>query len=224
MIVACPACALELNRTRCRDAPLFQHPGDFAGAVALRAKLKNQLYHRGRFFVHQQMAVLPPYISVGGIGGQPLAGHSLIAENRPYLLRGVLGVPLVYDIAERGEVVAHLIVAVYSVIDGDKTDSHLWKADFRIQPYLQIIAAKPGHILDDHHTDKPRLNVGHHFLKAGTLEAGAGITVVFIHLITGYPVVFGILGEDFDLRSDLSRRNSPTIPTIPTSFGKLGFF
>jgi hypothetical protein len=33
-------------------------------------------------------------------------------------------------------------------------------------------------------------------------------------------------GKDVDgiLRSDLSRRNSPTIPTIPTSFGKLGFF
>ena len=178
VIVASPACALELNRTRCGDAPLFQHTGNFAGAVALRAKLKNQLYHRGRFFVHQQMAILALDIAVGGVHGQPLAGHSLVAENRSYLLRGVLGVPLVYDIAERGEVVAHLIVAVHSVIDGDKTDSHLWKANFRIQPYLQIVTAKPGHILNYHHTDHPRLNVSHHFLEAGALEAGAGIAVV----------------------------------------------
>ena len=54
MIVARPACALELNRTRCGDAPLFQHTGDFAGAVTLRAKLENQLYYRGRFFVYQE--------------------------------------------------------------------------------------------------------------------------------------------------------------------------
>ena len=53
-----------------------------------------------------------------------------IAEYRPYLLRGVLGVPLIYDISERGKVVTHLIVAVHSVIDGDKADAHLREADF----------------------------------------------------------------------------------------------
>ena len=95
MIIASPARALELNRTWCGDAPLFQHTGDFAGAVALRAKPENQLYHRGRFFVDQQMAVLTLDIAIGGIGGQALAGHSLVAENCPYLLRGVLGVPLI---------------------------------------------------------------------------------------------------------------------------------
>lgn len=148
------------------------------------------------------MAVFPFYVAIGGVGGQPLARHSLVAENRPYLLRGVLGIPLIDDISERGEVVAHLVVAVHSVVDGDKTDSHLWKADLRIQPYLQIIAAKPGHILNDYRADKPRLNVGQHFLKARALEAGAGIAVIFIHFIIGYSVVFGIFGEDLDLMGD----------------------
>ena len=132
MVIARSACTLELNRTWCGNAPLFQHTGDFTGTVALCAKLENQFYHRGRFLVHQQVSVLALDISVGGIGSQPLAGHSLVTENRPYLLRGVLGIPLVYDIAKRGKVVAHLIVAVHSVIDGNKADTHLRKADFRI--------------------------------------------------------------------------------------------
>ena len=38
--------------------------------------------------------------------------------------------PLIYDIAERGKVIAHLIVAVHSVIDGDKANAQFWKADF----------------------------------------------------------------------------------------------
>ena len=37
---------------------------------------------------------------------------------------------VLYDIAERGKVIAHLIVAVHSVIDGDKANAQFWKADF----------------------------------------------------------------------------------------------
>ena len=32
---------------------------------------------------------------------------------------------------ERGKVIAHLIVAVHSVIDGDKANAQFWKADFK---------------------------------------------------------------------------------------------
>ena len=37
---------------------------------------------------------------------------------------------VLYDITERGKVIAHLIVAVHSVIDGDKANAQFWKADF----------------------------------------------------------------------------------------------
>ena len=52
MIVPRPACALKLNRTRRGYATLFQHTGNFSGAVALHAQLKNQLHHRGRFLIN----------------------------------------------------------------------------------------------------------------------------------------------------------------------------
>lgn len=145
------------------------------------------------------MSIFFPYIAIGGVGRQPLAGHSLVAENRPYLLTGVLGVPLIDDIAKRSKIIAHLVIAVHSVIDGDKADAHLWKADFRVHPNLQIVPAKPGHVLDHHHIDQPRFNISHHLLKARAFEVGAGKSVIFINPVLRNPVAFAILGEDFNL-------------------------
>ena len=67
VVTACPACALKLNRPRRWDFPLFQHPGNFAGAVALHAQLENQLHHGGGFFIHQKMSVLALNVAVGGV-------------------------------------------------------------------------------------------------------------------------------------------------------------
>ena len=36
-------------------------------------------------------------------------------------------------------------------------------------------------------------------------KAGAGVPIVFVNFVAGDAVVPGVLGEDFDLRSDLSR-------------------
>ena len=83
-----------------------------------------------------------------------------------------------YDVAERCEVIRALILTVHAIIDGNEADAHLGKADFRIKSDLQIVPAKPGHILDHDHTDKPGLNIRQHFLEPGALEAGAGIPVI----------------------------------------------
>lgn len=46
---------------------------------------------------------------------------------------------VLYDITERGKVIAHLIVAVHSVIDGDKANAQFWKADFTDMDKTTII-------------------------------------------------------------------------------------
>ena len=107
---------------------------------------------------------------------------------------------VLYDVAERREVIRTLIFAVHAVIDGNEADAHLGKADFRIKSNLQIVPAKPGHILDHDHTDKPGLNICQHFLEPRTLEAGAGVPIILVNLVVGDAVVPGVLGEDFDLR------------------------
>ena len=163
------------------------------------------------------MAVLCPGVAVGGICRQPLTGHPLITEYGPNLLACVLRVPLIYDVAKRCEVIRALIFAVHAVIDGNESNAHLGKADLRIKSNLQIVSAKPGHILDHDHADQSRLNVPQHFLKPRTLEAGAGVPVVLVNFVLGDAMVSGVLGQDFNLRSDLSRANSPSSIKIVSS-------
>ena len=141
-------------------------------------------------------------ITIRNNPAQPLARHSLVAENSAYFFAGVLGVPLIYDVAKRSEVVAHLVVAVHAVIDGDKADSHLWKTNFCIKPYFQIVAAKTGHILDNYRPNESSFNISKHFLKSGPVEVRAGKSVIFVNLVLYYTVVFAIFSEDFDLVGD----------------------
>lgn len=81
------------------------------------------------------------------------------------------------DISERGKIV-HLVVAVHAVVDGDKADVHLREPDFRVQPHLQIVPAKPGHILYDYGADLSCLYIGKHLLKAGPVERYPTVPVV----------------------------------------------
>ena len=132
--------------------------------------------------------------------GEPFAGHPLIAEHCPQFFAGVLCVPLVHDVAEWCEVVFHLVVAVHTVIDGYKADAQFWEANLRVEPYFQIVAPKPGHILDDHHTHQSGLNIGQHFLKPRPLEIRPGVSVVLINFMVGDAVLFCVSGQYLDLR------------------------
>ena len=114
-----------------------------------------------------------------------------------------LWISLIYDVAEGRKVIRTLILTVHAVIDGNEADAHLREPDFRVKPYLQIVTAKPGHILDHNHTDQSGLNVPQHFLEPRTLEAGAGVPVVLVNLVVGDAVVSGVLGQDFDLRCNV---------------------
>ena len=125
----------------------------------------------------------------------------------------MLSFSAIYIVSQGRKVIRALILTVHAVIDGNEADAHLREPDFRVKPYFQIVTAKPGHILDHNHADQSGLNVPQHFLEPRTLEAGAGVPVVLVNLVVGDAVVSGVLGQDFDLRSDLSRIFSPIIKT-----------
>ena len=96
-----------------------------------------------------------------------------------YLLACVLGVPFVDDIPKRGELVIPLL-AVHTIIHGDKVNIMLREHDLRVHAYLQIVTAKPGHILDDDPFDDTSLNIRDHLLEARAVEGSAGNSVVDI--------------------------------------------
>lgn len=104
-------------------------------------------------------------------------------------------------LSERGKIV-HLVVAVHAVVDGDKADVHLREPDFRVQPHLQIVPAKPGHILYDYGADLSCLYIGKHLLKAGPVERYPTVPVVHIKFEVRIAMVAGIFLQDLLLMGD----------------------
>ena len=87
-----------------------------------------------------------------------------------YFVAGVLGIPLVHYVEERGEVVILWFVAVHAVIDCDKAYLLLGEQNLGIKADLKIVSAETAHILDDNRTDFPGFGFCKHCLKSGTVE------------------------------------------------------
>lgn len=164
--------------------------------------MENQLYHGLGVLVDDQVSVRASDVTIGCSRCDPFPRHPFTAEHRPYLLAGVLRVPLIHNVAEWDKVIVHLAVAVHAVIDGHKADAQFREADFCVKTYLQIVPAKPGHILDHDRAYQTRLNIGHHFDKARPLEVGAGVAVILVNLVVGDAVLTGVLGQYLDLMGD----------------------
>ena len=65
---------------------------------------------------------------------------------------------------------ASVLRAVDPIVDGNETDILFREYDFSIHPCFQIVSAKPGHILDNYHTNEPGLNIGQHLFETGTIK------------------------------------------------------
>lgn len=192
------ACPLVSQHPRSKDLQLSQVPGDFAGAVAFSGHLEDQPDNWSGFRVNGQMAFAVSQIAVGGLCGDPLTAHALGPKYRPDLLAGVLSVPLVDDVAERGEVVV-LPLAVHAVVDRDKPHIVLREADLCVHPYLQVVAAETGHILDDDRADEAAFNIGQHLLEARPVKVRTGVAVILVYPVIRDPMVSGVFGQDSDL-------------------------
>ena len=102
------------------------------------------------------------------------------------------------NIAERCEIIIFTLT-VNTIVYRDKANIKFRESNFSIHSDFQIVAPQTGHIFDHDHTDKTIFNISQHFLKAGTVEIGAGIAVIFVDLIVGDIVVLDVLGQDRDL-------------------------
>ena len=100
-----------------------------------------------------------------------------------YFVAGVLGIPLVHYVEERGEVVILWFVAVHAVIDCDKAYLLLGEQNLGIKADLKIVSAETAHILDDNRTDFPGFGFCKHCLKSGTVEVTPCVTVIFQKIV-----------------------------------------
>ena len=100
-----------------------------------------------------------------------------------YFVAGVLGIPLVHYVEERGEVVILWFVAVHAVIDCDKAYLLLGEQNLGIKADLKIVSAETAHILDDNCADFPDFGFCKHCLKSGTVEVTPCVTVIFQKIV-----------------------------------------
>ena len=98
-----------------------------------------------------------------------------------YFVAGVLGIPLVHYVEERGEVVSLRFVTAHAVIDCNKAYLLLGEQNLGIKADLKIVSAETAHILDDNCADFP--GFCKHCLKSGTVEVTPCVTVIFQKIV-----------------------------------------
>ena len=100
-----------------------------------------------------------------------------------YFVAGVLGIPLVHYVEERGEVVILRLVTGHAVIDCNKAYLLLGEQNLGIKADLKIVSAETAHILDDNRADFPGFGFCKHCLKSGTIEVTPCVTVIFQKIV-----------------------------------------
>lgn len=93
-------------------------------------------------------------------------------------LGGISGIKLIAEVADRRHVKFCLYGGVHIVVDSDKPHIIFGKNNVRIHPNLQIVPAKPGHILDDNRSYLAAFNQLFHFPERRTVKARPGIAVI----------------------------------------------
>lgn len=195
----------------------LQRGGGFRQPVAVQGHLIDTTDNGGGLRVnHPKAGVLLVFdVAIGG-RGQRHAGIAFHLVHDPALLGNIAGVVFVHDIFERGKLILAL-VAVHSVGDGHQPDIVGREKFFRQTANLDIIPAQPGKVLYEHRRNVPVLYGLDHLLEAGPLHGRARNPVV--HEKQGVRIAFFLCGllENFLLRADLSRVNSPLIAIFSLS-------
>ena len=133
----------------------------------------------GRFIHKKQLLVLlGPLVAVRDRAAAP---HSFLHPGLEYrldLVAGVLGVPLVHDVQERGEVVVGGLCAVHAVVDGDEADALLGEHNLGVVAHLQVVPPESAQVFDNQGGHMARLNLAQKGVEAWAVEVGAGVAIV----------------------------------------------
>ena len=95
-----------------------------------------------------------------------------------YLPAGVTGVKFVHDVQKWGEVVISLLIAVDTVVDGDKPDALISEHDIGVEANLEIVTSEAAHVLDNDGGHVPGLYLGNHGLEAVPVKGRAAHSIV----------------------------------------------
>ena len=77
---------------------------------------------------------------------------------------------VLHNIQKRSKVIIRSVVTVNTVVNCKETDIFLWKQNFRIKTYLQIISPQSAHILNNQGFYISCFNFFYQRLKARAIE------------------------------------------------------
>ena len=174
-----PACTLAAPVVGGVDDTISaESGGSFGQPVPLQRHAVDTAHHIGGHGIdHPKPGIVRVFDIAIGRWGQRNPGVAFHLIDDPALLGDVLGVVLIHYVFERGEVILAL-VAVHAIGHGHQP--HIMKRENLLGEltHLNVVAAQPGQVFDEHRRDIPGLDCGDHFLKAGALHGGAGDTVI----------------------------------------------
>lgn len=163
-----------------RNLPLQQCLGYLRRPLSGYAHFEDVFNHIGCNLIHDPaVLVLRIFeIAIRWIGTQRLTRFALGLEHRSDLLAGVLGVPFVDDIEERGKIAVLLIGTVYAVVDGDEADISAGQNYLGVVTHLEVISAQSAHVLDNDSANLTLVHKGHQALPIRAVKVGSGVAIV----------------------------------------------
>ena len=106
------------------------------------------------------------------------------------LLGNILGVHVVHDGTERGDVIGGRVhTGVDAVQQGDVPHPVFREVPLHVVAGQDVVPAQAGEVLGNDHIDLLGLDVGDHPLEAGPVKTGAAPTVVHIGVVDAQPVL-----------------------------------
>ena len=107
-----------------RNLPLGECFGNLGRPLSGNAHTEYFSDHLGGILVHNPVVLVSRVfeVTIRRVGTQGLTGLTFGLKHRADFLAGVLGIPFVDNVEERGKITVLLIGAVHAVIDGDKPD------------------------------------------------------------------------------------------------------
>ena len=193
----------EVDRRRV-DLVIKQDAGDVIGTFALDGQLENTSHHGSCFLVDQPVVfVLRVFlVAIDGAVGGRLAGFPLDTNGGFLLAAQVTKIPFVHDVEEGRKLVAVLVITVHTVGNRHKVDAVLPEEHLRVKAGLQIITARPTHVLDNDMGYLSGLNVRHQPFPCRPFKIAAAPSVIGVMAAVGVTSLLGIAFEVFFLIDD----------------------
>ena len=163
------------------DTALAQFLGNLCRAVAGHTKVEDFLDHRSGLVINNPAGLIIRgfLVAVRRIGAERLTRLALCLEHRTDFLAGVLGIKLVENVDERGQIAFLLIGAVHTVVDGDEADIRLRECYLGVEADLQVITTQAAHVLDDDRSDAACIHLSNHALEVRSVEGCAAVPVIY---------------------------------------------